>query len=621
MTDYPDISTYSRSTPPPEDHPDLGKWVWKIFELGYSDKERLGLLQRWPDSYKLFRGNHWGDQARTGQSKVTVNLFFANVNRTVANVTNRNPTVEVVDLDGHQDHADQVLTTKLRKWWSESEQQNALTKSCLNNEIYGITVEKACWDAENKEPAFPILDPYAFFPESGLTDDLQTAGAIVHAYAMDVGRVEAQYGVKGVTGEDVRTILGRDDRENVRPNATMLNVTTGIVQDQVKTGVTTISGAVEEALVVECWTRDFSTVTEETITETGEVTRQTRLKYPDGIRMITVANRGELVLADMPNPNINFELPLEVVSTTYAWGRYPFYHTNSYEDPMCIWGFSAAEQVNGLNKEIDQLLTRLTAWANRALFPPLRVDKGCGITKKMINNKPNLVLMPNRPNARIEFIPVPNLPASFFRVLDLLTSFHDRVYQIEDADRGVQPTGVVAASAIVALQERNAVLIQTKIRAAELLTRERGRWAISFLQNFSDTVETVEVAGEQYNFQGIALAGRRFNYVVESGSTVARTNAQIQEQALVLFDKKAIDRRALLEVLNFQNYKEVLERIGESQLDMYLQGLIEAGLEEEQAAILKQYLMQKQTGLPKDESSPVPANRQPQPGKPRAQQG
>jgi hypothetical protein len=229
--------------------------------------------------------------------------------------------------------------------------------------------------------------------------------------------------------------------------------------------------------------------------------------------------------------------------------------------------------------------------------------------------------MPNRPNARIEFIPVPSLPASFFRVLDLLTSFHDRVYQIEDADRGVQPTGVVAASAIVALQERNAVLIQTKIRAAELLTRERGRWAISFLQNFSDTVETVEVSGNPYTFQGISLAGRRFNYVVESGSTVARTNTQMQEQAMILFDKKAIDRRALLETLNFPNNKEVLERIGETQLDMLLQGLIEAGLDEEQAAILKQYLMQKQTGLPQDESSPVPANQQPKPGTPRAQQG
>jgi hypothetical protein len=247
------------------------------------------------------------------------------------------------------------LTTKIRKWWSESEQQSALTKSCTNNEIYGITVEKACWDAENKEPAFPILDPYSFFPEVGTQSDIQAASVIIHAYAMDAKRVEAQYGATEVDSEDVKSILGREDRENVRPNASIMSQASGIVHDQTKMGVATSTyGADGEALVVECWTRDFSTTQIEVDRdENGNPIYAETLKYPDGIRMITVTNRGEKVLADLPNPNVNFELPVELTSNTYAWGKYPFYYTNSYEDPMCIWGFSAAEQTNALNKEID----------------------------------------------------------------------------------------------------------------------------------------------------------------------------------------------------------------------------------------------------------------------------
>jgi hypothetical protein len=235
----------------------------------------------------------------------------------------------------------------------------------------------------------------------------------------------------------------------------------------------------------------------------------------------------------------------------------------------------------------------------------------------MINNKPGLVLMPTRPNARIEYLQVPNLPANFFDILDVFTRMHDRIYQIEDADRGVQPTGVTAASAIVALQERNAVLIQHKIRAMEYIARERGRWAISALQNFSTQIEQVEVRGIQLQFQGVALAGRKFNYMVESGSTVARTSIQQQEQAMALYREQAIDRQALLETLNFPSWKEIIERVGEGQLDQALQILVQAGLDEEQASQLRQYLMEPQARP----TGPAGPQRQLQPGTPRAAQG
>ena len=137
-----DISDYSLEHPPPADHPELGKWVWELFESAYSEKERLGLMDRWVSNYKLFRGNHWGEKKRNSADHISVNLYFANIQRTVANITAKNPVVEVVDLDGIEDEADQVLSAKMRKYWHESEQQAILSKTCLNNEIYGITVEK-----------------------------------------------------------------------------------------------------------------------------------------------------------------------------------------------------------------------------------------------------------------------------------------------------------------------------------------------------------------------------------------------------------------------------------------------------------------------------------------------
>lgn len=590
--------------PPPPEHPELGKWIWGLFEDAYAEKERLGLMDRWVSNYRLFRGNHWGNKARGNPDLLSINLFFANVQRTVANITAKNPVVEVVDMDGYRDGADQALSVKMRKYWHESEQQATLATSCQVNEIYGITVEKHGWVRGIKSPYSIVLDAYSFFPAPGYTRDLQDLPYIIHAYAMDVSTIEDVFeqepGV--VDSEDVRTILGREDREEVQPNQTMMDRNSGVVHSLSKdtSQITNRSngGSIGEGLVVECWFRDESAL--------------------DGVRVVTITNRGSVILADMENPNLNLELDTDAIQSTHAWGKFPFSYENSYEDATSIWGFSAAEQVGNLNKRIDEIVSRMVAWANRAMFPPLVVDQGCGITNTMINNKPNLILRPTRPNARIEFMPVPNLPQSFFQVLDILTGFHDRIYQIEDADRGVQPTGVTAASAIVALQERNAVLIQHKIRAMEHIARERGRWAISGMQNFSTDIETIEMRGETIEMQGIALAGRRFNYLVESGSTVARTSIQQQEQAVQLYRDGAIDRQALLETLNFPGWKEIIERVGEGQLEQAIQVLIQAGLDEQEAMALKQYLMEPQNGPTAKVEGPT---RQTQPGVPRAKQG
>lgn len=618
-----DINEYTLSNPPPKDHPDLGKWVWGLFEASFSEKERLGLMDRWKSNYRLFRGNHWGEQARGNKDKITVNLYFANVQRTVANITAKNPVAEVIDLDGNEDAADQVLTLKMKKWWNETEQQAQLCKSSLNNENYGVTVEKAVWDSSKKRFIPVVMDPYSYFPAPGYYDDNQDMPYEIHAFAVPVYQIEKTFGVKDITEDDVRTILGTEDREDARPNTILADSGLGVVLNQAKdTNLISQDGKQGKSLVIECWIKDLSTRQVEigTVynpeTDKDDVVVEDRLIYPDGIRVITVCNK-DVFLNDMPNPNINPALEPEIANKSFAWGRTPFYLVNSYIDTTSIWGFSAAEQTGDLNKKINEIVSRMVAYVNRILFPTLIVEKGCGITKKMINNKPGLVLMPTRPNARIEYLAVPNLPSNFFDILDVLINFHDRIYQIEDADRGKSPTGVTAASAIVALQDRNAVLIRHKIRATEYLCRMRGRWNISFIQNFSIKPEQIKLQNEEiYTFSGVELAGRKFNYIVESDSTVARTSVQDQEQAIGLYKINAIDRTAVLNGVNFPNAKQIVERMGETQLDAALGVLIEAGLEEEQAMSLKQFLMQPQSAPSQEKQSTGPKA-----GKPKAEQG
>ncbi|MBW2094219.1 MAG: hypothetical protein JRI80_04955, partial [Deltaproteobacteria bacterium] len=273
---------------------------------------------------------------------------------------------------------------------------------------------------------------------------------------------------------------------------------------------------------------------------------------------------------------------------------------NSYRDLISIWGFSAAEQVGDLIVKINKIITKLISYVINVITPPLIIQKNCGITRAMIENSltkaGRLVLMPTTPNARIEFMQVPNLPATFFQVLELIIKMFDRVYQIEDADRGQAPKQITAAAAIIALQERNQVLMKAKTTSIDYIAEQRSRWAIGLWQNYHTENEIMEIDDEPVLFRATDFVDRRFSYVVEAGSTTPRTSLQIQEMAQALYQMNAIDRQALLEAINFPDHRRIIERMGETRLDEALTILVEAGMSQEEAMALKNALLTPQGG-------------------------
>lgn len=622
---------------PPEGHLDVGKFFWDLWSTAVAEKTRLGLEDKFIRDYRLWRGGHWDQAKKMKQQdnkvdKLTANLLFANIQRTVANITARAPIAEVVSLDGGDDVSDQALSAQVRKWNNESEQSKGLSSSVLGMEIYGITIEKAVYNPKTEHTTFVVLDPFAYAPAPGYYADLNDMPYQTHHYPMACEDVEAVFNAEkgSVSGESALSMLGTE-REDHRPIPTgttygSQNYPGNFTDVQHPHRLQEAGSA--PALVVEIWARDYTMETVQTPAmhpDTGEpvvnvdgtpyMNKQVRHKYPGGIRAVTLTNRGDLVLADRPNPNINNEIPRELTQHTYLFDNFPFYKSNSYEDGTSIWGFSSADQVGDLNLKIDEMVTRLSQYLGRIMLPTLILPKDSGVKLSDLNNKPGLVLQPRSGSTStgIRYLETPNLPASFFEALNWYITLFDRISQIEDADRGVAPSGVIAAQAIVALQERGAVLVQAKIRAVDYLVRQRGRCAISFFQNFGQEKKMIDVQGDPVIIQGIQFLGRSFNYVVESGSTVARTSLQIQEQSMELYKLDAIDRQALLENLNYPGWKEIIERVGEGQLNNALQILIQAGLPEETAMELSTVLMEKQGG-PGDTKQGRPSTAPPQQG-------
>ena len=618
---------------PPIGHDDVAEFAAALFEIARQEKNRLNKPADFTSNYALYRGQQNKQvTGRKGYSQnvkglTPINLYFANVERTVSNITARVPTGEVVDMDGAHDNAESILSMQLKKWWKDSDQQLKTRATARQMEIYGITIEKPVRDPSTNQPDILITDPFSFFPAPGNWSDLaEEASYVCFAYLNYVSKIESDFNVKEIASDEAYDLMGQN-REDFKPqNFDTQRQTIGNYADPMsivsKQG-STADKKIERGIIIEVWVRDSrettETLTQPLLDENGQQvvdengipqiieTKKKKKACPDGIRKITIskskgqANKsGWVVLDDCPNPNINYA-HLELgndVSNTYPWGKLPVYIANSYKDGVSIWGFAAAEQVGDLIVKINQIVSKLISYVINVMAPPLIVQQHCGITRDMIESSitkaGRLILMPSTPNARIEFMQIPNLPSTFFQVLDLIVKFFDRVYQIEDADRGVGPTGVIAASAIVALQERNQVLMQTKTSAIDNIAEQRSRWAIGLWQNFGTEEDSVNVAGERVTFRAVSYVGRKFNYVVESGSTTPRTSLQLQEMAKWLYEAKAIGQKGLLEAVNWPNWKEEIQRTADNRLDQALQVLIDAGLPQQSAVALKQALEQMQ---------------------------
>jgi hypothetical protein len=611
--------------------PDVAEFAYELFDIARKEKERLGKPADFMANYALYRGAVSKAVAgRKGYSpqekgRTPVNLYFANIERTVANITARIPVGEVVDMDGTKDDAETIFSNQLKRWWKDSSQQLKTRSSAREMEIYGITIEKPVRDPSTNQPDILITDPFSFFPAPGNWVNIaEEAPYICFAYLNYVSGIESDFKVTDIAVEDTTILLGTA-REEIKTMDYSSSNSLGNYADPMtirRPTVTQLSDKmVERGIIIEVWLRDNSEGSETTqrgvMDEGGnpvlddlggeeieEVTTTKRI-YPDGIRKITISRTkdptvrgGWVVLDDSPNPNINFKHIEQGtdISTTYPWGKLPVYIANSYKDGISVWGFAAAEQVGDLIARINLIVSKLINYVINVMTPPLIVQQHCGITREMIESSiakaGRLILMPSTPNARIEFMQIPNLPNTFFQVLDLIVKFFDRIYQIEDADRGVGPTGVIAASAIVALQERNQVLMQTKTSAIDNIVEQRSRWAIGIWQNWGVEEDFTIVAGERTPFRGVHYVGRRFNYVVESGSTTPKTSLQLQEMAKWLYEVKAIGQRGLLETLNWPDWKEELGRTAESQLDQAFQVLIAAGLPEQDAIGLRKALQE-----------------------------
>ena len=588
-----DIKDASNELLPPEGSESVGREVFKIFEKILEYKADQGLPDKWHRCYELAKGKHWRQETKKA-SLVTANLLYAHRSRTVAMLTDNNPTFNTraageVPAGGGMDL--DMLQHTASHWWNETEQQDVLETSVINGETNGICIEKVRFDPNEEygrgEVVTDQVDPYYFgwFPCDQMNP--QKADANLHYWPMNIREARRRWpdfagqilpdkdwiDQIGDLRSDVQTPMSKD-------RGGFISRIAGAIKTMTNNAEQTI-GKDDNVLIIEAWVKDYTRVT--------NPDGSTQDLYPGNIRCVWTCNGGEIVLQDEKNVSINWEaVQPEVAAETFLFDKFPFNVTVSVKDTASPWGQTDMEQLESLNMEFNKTISQLTLMKDKASHINIINPKNTGVANSKFTNSYGVISPKNHVVAEsIRYMDQPKVPPEINVILQTYRELFFLVSGAFDLEQADSPaSNVIAYKAIAALLERVATLLRGKLRNYNKLIRYRGRMYISCAQNWyvEDRWISYEVDGEeevkQIKGSQLMLPGK---LSVVSGSTMPVSKIQQREEAIELAKMGIIDNEELLKKLEWNDRKSVIERMKRGPVGIAMDRLAELGLPPEVA--------------------------------------
>lgn len=573
---------------PPEGDERVGHAAFAILEATIRDKDRKRLPQKWHRNYEMYRNHHW----RSGKSApiplASISLVNTHIERTVNILTDNNPTFDVV---GENDEVADKLHSQARFWWNETEQQDVFADSIKMAEVHGTTIEKIIFNPSLMnglgEVETIVIDPhnFSFWPLNERRPEKWEAA--LHYYTMPVNQARRKWPSmkkliqpdaewKKQLGELRREIHGGTSRQ--LPQGTFGDFARDHAFLRGNPAILSVMGRGDEVLILELWVKDYTLVKEqvnEGIAEldlsTGEfgITQPPLLdkvpKYPGFIRVVTTCNGGDVLLNDRQNPSINHTLPQEKLAQTFLYNRFPFTLTPSTKDPVSPWGYSAIEQLEQINIEIDKCMSQLNYMKDRMARSPLINPKDTMVPNSDFSNAARIVNPKNSVVAKaIRFMESPPVQNDIQLILGVYRELFDKIAGTFDLTDPQVMKGRLAFKTVAALLENTQTMVRGKIRSYGRMVRDRGRMYISHVQNWYTEERFFFLIEKGVPTQGSLVGAESIepiHFQVVSGSTMPMSRLQQREEALELFTAGAIGIRELLEALEWPDRAEIASKM------------------------------------------------------------
>jgi hypothetical protein len=541
----------------------LLSYLNRVYEEGGSfQKTQQEKYQQMSDYYK---GLIWRRGRPPYKVDIVINHVKEILTRKVAMMTDVLPQVEITPNKYEELWpVCEILKNTITALWQEHDWSASLEEFLYFDQIFGTAFIETAWDSSldwgEGDINIIVGDPrtYRIDPFIMKANKINEAEYIIHEYFRPTSLLKQQYPDKA---ELIKPYY--DVKEEKKTS--FLHK---LLQTLRKTeGEPAAKFAIERSLVKKFWIKDRTTRD-----GNGE------LLYPTGRFVKTV---GDVILDDEPN--------------LYWDGRFPFDMLDWQFDPDSAFGISEVEDLappfKYYNKLIALILENIilsvnTIWTGDidALTPSER--------EKLLRNKPGEYIG-HRPGKPILRQPPPPLPASMLDSVGYLRGILDDLSGMSEVSRGKKGS-ITSGIAIESLATLGQSLIRYQARRLERLLNNIGQKLIARIFQFYTDDRLFYLSGpskglEQFKYiraqliepllsvykdelskkvvppaeQSIYIAKKAFKdfrFIVTAGSTLAMTKVQRAQLALVLRRLGIIDDEAVLDILEFPNKTEILQR-------------------------------------------------------------
>jgi hypothetical protein len=579
-------------TPSP-DEKKLIKQVERLFDK--AKKHRAQYDQEWLDNYHFFRGKQWKEQRPSYRHSEVINFVFRTIQTLVPIQTDARPRFEFLPEEPSDYELSIIMNEASEADWTKKNWQTGLLEVVYDANLYGAGLSEVCVDKRTTAIKYKSIDPFHCFPDPNATDVNEEAGYFITAVPTDTAKIKKDYPDKK---EFIKADL-QDMMKGSKTDTTPLKFRSPVDQKVVLEGGNSIDlTEKDKALLITCWMtpeycEDDYEEREKVMQdpETGAETREYEqiAKFPQG-RKVVICNG--VLLEDGPNP--------------YEDGKIPFQRYVNYLLPREFWGISEVEQIKGpqkmFNKVFSFALDVLTLMGNPIWLIPTK----SGVDPENLVNRPglNVEYDNDSPPTRQEGV---QLQPYVLQIADKLAEWIDSTSGSQDVTRGVQPTGVTAASAITALQESANTRVRLKARIMDGYLQQVGQAWASRLFQFRTAPELFRLTNEQGASKyfrmhvepttyadpqtGAQVEGKKvvhqpylengqidptqakefqtraiFDCRVSTGSSLPFNKAEKEQRLLAYFDRQIIDAEEVLKGSEYPNFEAVLARMEQKKM-------------------------------------------------------
>lgn len=520
------------------------------------------LHSKWREFDQIFRSKQWQEWVPEGKSMPVLNFTFNIIQSVLTRLTDTHPEILVLPRRSAQDSALAEILTSVQRylWYVNRMQEQQLSELILHALKYGTGIMKIIWDEsmwdDLGDVRYTVIHPMNFFPDP-------------RAY-----RLEDMDYCHVRTPKTLEYILRRwpDKGHFVVPDSDWVDTEELEGRDMPSHELS--------ATLDEHWFRD----------ENGNAC----VLYYSGNVVLDVFGG----IYDDPEDGVG--------EPVYPHNRFPFGRMVDYESDKEFWGIGEIEIVEMIQRLINsfeaQIIDNTRLMAN-AQWVVNKIASGLDEEDAWIfSNEPGDVIFTHNGGVdRIQGAPIPpHIPEHMERLLFWL----EQITGVFDVVQGRRPIGVRAASAIIALQEAASIRLRQKSRNLGAAVREMSEQSTTLVLANYDEPRTFRIAGdtvpmtfnvrealyermmEEAQGAGVSLPEAvegpfaeeemfeqlqqeikfpEFDVEVKVGSSVPYSQALLYEQAKEFFGMGVIDREAVLEVTNFPNREQILQRIAERE--------------------------------------------------------